>query len=374
MSALGTQCEISGLEPVSDLQAGMDFRDPRFRREVFLRFYEFHLKYRAHPGGVYYLIPWLQSKLGMSMEQVLWFCFINGCTQNPVTSYAVFTKFPDFQALNLGDMETWHRANWRKLDYDTDRRYCKGHLVEMVEDYKTWVGDSQVEFFNGLTQYKTAKENFNSVWDFVKGNFMRFGRLSTFSYLEYLRKAGLNIECSKLFLEDVDGSKSHRNGLCIVLGRDDMDWRSGGRETPHSKDEIAWLSSEADKLLAECRARFESAPYFADVGFFTLESTLCCYKSWHRENRRYPNVYNDMLYNRIKKAEDGRWSEEPQIDVGIFWQARRECLPKELLLEFNQNDPGLSKPKQNWYRNTGQVIMMDMDWPCFKNDFNARAG
>jgi hypothetical protein len=26
--------------------------------------------------------------------------------------------------------------------------------------------------------------------------------------------------------------------------------------------------------------------------------------------------------------------------------------------------------KQNHYRTTGQVIMMDEDWPCFKNTYN----
>jgi len=40
-----------------------------------------------------------------------------------------------------------------------------------------------------------------------------------------------------------------------------------------------------------------------------------------------------------------------------------------LRLEDSPNDPGLKPPKQNHYRETGQVIMMN-DWPCFKNDFN----
>jgi hypothetical protein len=39
----------------------MDFRNPKYRREVFLRFYEFHLKYKAHPGGVYIAFPYIQK-------------------------------------------------------------------------------------------------------------------------------------------------------------------------------------------------------------------------------------------------------------------------------------------------------------------------
>jgi len=42
---------------ISDLKIGMDFRELKYRREVFLRFYEFHLKYKSHPGGVYFAMP-----------------------------------------------------------------------------------------------------------------------------------------------------------------------------------------------------------------------------------------------------------------------------------------------------------------------------
>ena len=37
----------------SKLVEGLDFRLPKYRREVFLRFYEFHDKYKGHAGAVY---------------------------------------------------------------------------------------------------------------------------------------------------------------------------------------------------------------------------------------------------------------------------------------------------------------------------------
>ena len=83
---------------------------------------------------------------------------------------------------------------------------------------------SQEEMFKALCTHNDPRRNFEKVWDFVKENFLSFGRLSAFSYLEYLRIQGLNIECNNLFLDDVNGSRSHRNGLCMVLGRDDLDW------------------------------------------------------------------------------------------------------------------------------------------------------
>jgi hypothetical protein len=97
-----------------------------------------------------------------------------------------------------------------------------------------------------------------------------------------------------------------------------------------------------------------------------MESALCTYKSWHRVNRRYPNVYNDMFYDRLRKTQSA-WPEE---DLSPFWEARRRFLPDYLRLEDMTHDPGCVPVKQNHYRLTGQVIMMDRDYPEFRNDFN----
>ena len=72
-----------------------------------------------------------------------------------------------------------------------------------------------------------------------------------------------------------------------------------------------------------------------------------------------------MFHDRIKYAE-----QEWNTSLDLFWKMRKENLPEYLRLEDNESDPGLSKEKQNHYRLSGQVIMMDKDWSCFKNDFN----
>jgi hypothetical protein len=76
-----------------------------------------------------------------------------------------------------------------------------------------------------------------------------------------------------------------------------------------------------------------------------------------------------MFYKRLKDSERAF----PQEDYSMLWAARRAALPAHLRLEDCPNDPGLCPAKQNWYRETGQVIMMDHEWPCFKNDFNRGA-
>jgi hypothetical protein len=376
---LGSYCKLNGIEEISDLKEGMDFRKPEYRREVFLRFYEFHLKYYSHPGGVYFIMPYLANEFNWTKEQKYWFAFINGCTQNPCTSWVIFNNFPNFEEITEAKLEEWHRKYWRRLDYDTDKRYSKGHFVDNFINYKKNLGGlTQTQFFEeGLAYSDDPYENFWRVWNIVLNDFLLFGRLSSFSYLEYLKLMGLNIDCPDLLLWDMEGSKSHRNGICKVLGRDDLDWYKDNTDFPgHSEEVVSWLAIEGEKLLIEAEDRFKDRKFFKDVNYFTLESALCTYKSHYRVNRRYPNVYMDMLYKRIKKAEKMGW-EDHGINFDIFWEMRKSILPKYLRLEDNINDPTysvdvLSPIKQNHFRLTGQMIMIDHEWSCFTNDFNKK--
>lgn len=366
----GRLCLLRGIPEEKELKYGMDFRLPQYRREVFLRFYGFHLKYRTNPGCVYFLLPYLAKKYGWGEEEKLWFAFLNGNTQNPVTSLLIFRRFPGADA-DPGGLKKWFDKEWTRLQFDTDRRYHKAQLIPSVRCYRDLLSGFPQKGFFELFLHGTAGENFQRLWGAVRSSFHTFGRLSAFSYLEYLRIVGLPLDCPTLFLRDLDGSKSHRNGLAKVCGRDDLDWHDSngtGFGGKYSAEVMGWLEGEGEALLGEARGRYGKEDYVGDVGYFTLESCLCTYKSWHRPNRRYPNCYADMLYDRIRWAEE-RW---PGEDLGVFWEARKECLPKNLRLEENPADPGLCPEKQNHYLETGQPVMMDKEYPCFKNDFNDR--
>lgn len=367
----GRYCDLMKIDEVQDLEYGMDFRRPEYRREVFLRFYEFHLKYRAHPGGVYFLLPWLTGNL--SAEEKLWFGFINGNTQNPVTSWLIFEEFRNLSNLHMGELELWFNHEYNRLEFDTDRRYHKKDFLKSVECYRRNMGSlTQQSFFEPRSNpigRNREHLNFQRLWHLILNNFHSFGRLSAFSYLEYLRILGVELDCDQLFLEDMSGSKSHRNGLAKVLGRDDLDWHDSNPtefEGKYTKEVLNWLKVEGARLLEEARLRFEERDFIRDVSYFTLESTFCTFKSWFRPNRRYPGVYLDMMHGRIKKAEE-KW---PEKKFDTFWAARKEYLPPHLRLEDNPGDPGLSPKKQNHFRTTGQVIMMDKEWACFRNSFN----
>lgn len=388
----GRACQLMHDErEVRALRTGMDFRDVRYRREVFIRFYLFHLMYRAHPGCVYYVMPhlWQTEMMGnagfsipWNWESRLWFAFINGCTQNPVTSLVIMRRFPEVPRgpRQVAALRDWFNENWARLPFDTDRRYQKKEFPRAVETYAVWLDghDQKQAFFLAMPvgppeRSATPEENFDKLWKLVGSKaFWGFGRLGTWSYLEYLFIAGVPLEPSSMMLRDMDGSKSHRNGLAKVLGRDDLDWIKGGPfDGRYSPQVLAWLEEEADALLGEVRERAtdwnERSSYpqinLAHVSRFTFESALCTFKGWFRENRRYPNVYNDMLRDRIVQAQE-LWPEE---DLAAFWDARRLALPPELRVEDCPTDPGLARPKQNHFRLTGQVPLMGLTWGVFRD-------
>jgi len=347
----------AGVAQVAELEAGMDFRLPQYRREVFHRFYQFHLEHRAHPGCVYYLLPYLDNEFAWSAEDALWFAFLNGCTQHPPTSLLIHERFPYHNTYGLAE---WFNTNFRRLGWDSDRRHWKSKFLECVRRYQHLVGPEQADFFEPL------RGDYEAAWAKVRNEFYSFGRLSAFSYLEYLSIFGYGWEPNDLLLDDIAGSRSHRNGLAKVLGRDDLDWHESnpafdGKYAPGVLD---WMAEEVQGLLVEARLRSANKPWLRDTNLFTLESTLCTFKSWFRPNRRYPNCYNDMLRDRlVRTAAD--WSDEA---TEVFWKAREDMLPGFLRIEDNPDDVGLRPLKQNWFRQTGEVIMIPD--PAFKNGYN----
>ena len=351
-------------EDVSELPPGADLRLPEYRRETFLRFYEFHLENRSHPGCVYYAMLWLAKKHKLDQEQKLWLAFINGNTQNIVTSWIIFQRFPE----PCSELAPWFKENYTKLAWDTDRRYHKKEFLQAVTGYSCLTGGRQEKYFRQFER-ETEEEAFEVLWNALRADFHAFGRLSSFSYAEYLRIMGVPIVCNHLFLDDMSGSRSHRNGLAKVLGRDDLDWyKEHSFAGDYTSEELVWLKAEGAALLKEAQGRLFSNVAVDEVNYFTLESALCTYKSWHRKNRRYGNVYNDLFHDRIKLAERN-WG---KAEVQQFWDCREECVPRHLRLESNVMDPGCVPEKQNYYRETGRPIMMSKRWPEFENSFDRR--
>lgn len=344
----------------SELRAGLDYRRPAHRREVFLRFYEWSVRYQSFPGGVHYALPHIAAGLGLDLEQRYWLAWLNANTQNPVTSLLLIQAAPRLQD-HEKVIDFW-RSNYKVLDWDTDRRYHKARFEDAVRGYAKAMDCGctlpQHKYFRVGPEWKAWWERAFAL--------PTMGRLSTWSYLEYLRiLLGPTVvpDADTLLLGDIAGSRSHRNGLALVL--DAPEWivdKQLGRGTTdavYTPEVLEHLGDCAHVLFAEIRSRLG-----ARADRLSLESALCTFKGWHKPNRRYPGVYNDMLYNRLITAEN-RWGHR----FGLLWDAREIALPARLRLEAQPYDPGLSPVKQNWYLQHGEIINMTEDWPCFQNGF-----
>lgn len=337
-----------------------DWRAKEHRRELFQDFYEFQLRHRGHSGNTYHALPYLRDALKWDEESALWYAFINATTQDVTTSLILHRQAPYPE--DAGKLIEFYRTHYDRLAFDTDRRYVKKYQEDAIDGYLGMVGDSQHEFWREAT-----REGFKYIWVYAT-HIPTFGRLSAYTYTEYLRILGYDFDCDSLFLEDRGGSKSHRNGVCIAAGLDEYDW--GGNKAfdgHYSHALIARLSDFADELLAEARDRAQGKPWERDVSYFTLESTLCTYKSFWRPSRGYPNLYNDVLWGNLTRAEKA-W---PDKDLSVLWKMRHELLPEYFRLEDTPTDPGPTRLKRNYFKTHGEVIMMGHDYPKYWSSFDA---
>lgn len=333
---------------------GSDFRLPQYRREIWHRNYTFTLRHRCHPGGVYYALPSMALDFGWDLEQRLWAAFLQGNTQNPVMTLLLMEA--GNRPSKADRVIRFWREHYPDLLWDTDRRYHKARLEDSVLGY--------LELTRKKGQVKYWADAITGGWDSCWEAATRIptlGRLSAWSYLEYVRILGMPVpDADTLLLGDRAGSRSHRNGLCLLLGLDEWVWwdRNPDFDGQYPPDLIEELGRQGEALLAEARGRNLNNPARTDVGYLTLESALCTWKSWHRPNRRYAGVYNDLLFNRLRHAE-ARFGK--QFDA--LWDARWRALPTYLRLEDCPTDPGAVPVKQNHYRETGEVIVLGHEWP-----------
>ena len=252
----------------------MDYRLEQNRREAFIRWYAWSLKYDDCDPAVW-ATNYLNNRFEHNDEQKLWLCWLYGNTYYLPTAWILMNEFPDFELATVDRMTQWNTANYKRLRYQTDTKWNKGHLPVMFESYQKFIGDrSQRETIESF-YVGNAEENFDALWMVLKTNLHKFGRYSTWFYMQHLRHtANVNIEPTSLMLDDYDGSRSHRNGLLLAIGRDnDIDRKLTGRE-------YAQLEAISDGIIDEMKSRF---PELKDqIDFFTMETCLCSFKKIFR--------------------------------------------------------------------------------------------
>ena len=322
-----------------------DYRLPENRPAYFSALYKMNLEHGVMPGLVYLYMPELARRYNWNAEQKLWFAFLNGLTQNPITSLRLFDQLPMVPPAGaaLTRFDEWFNAEWDTLQFDTDRRYQKRDTLEAIKTYA-----KLVEEFGSQEAMLTGKP-YSELWNIVRNRYYSFGRLSSFSYLEYVYLNGFGADCDDLMFSDKSGSKSHRNGMLFLIGKDELVWDKrlpNGQDGNYPKFTLmcGFLAAEADKYVDSFRAKY---PDIAHAGRFTMESNLCTFKN-HFFGRRYPGVYADMAWERIEWAE----ARDQAAYTEMFKDMRSQLLPNWLRAEC-ETEPLTVKQKAAVFPETG---------------------
>ena len=323
----------------------MDYREKQNRREAFIRWYAWSLKYDDCDPAVW-ATNYLNKRYEHNTEQKLWLCWLYGNTYYLPTAWVLMNEFPDYELATVDRMEQWNTANYKRLRYQTDTKWNKGHLPAMFESYHKFIGNKTQREVLESYYGDTEEQSFTNLWEGVKGSLHKFGRYSTWFYLQHLKHtAGIRISPTSLMLDDYDGSRSHRNGLLLALGKDDKyDTKLTGSEYLH-------LEQEAKSILEEMRVRFPSLK--DQIDFFTMETCLCSFKKIFREHHgRYLGYYLDRQAEEITKCEGDEWY---GIDWNVLWQARNETIDQRL-----DTKRGIDKEKYPMFLRSGKLE--NLEW------------
>lgn len=305
----------------------------------------------------YPLFNYLFRRYELSKSQEYWVCFLYGVFYHPASVFYVMQEFPEFEKVDLGRLKRWHAANWQKLRYNTDRKYEKGHFVEMFESYLEVIGgqtsDAQSTFFDALLQQADNPQDRFRVVERALRKLLRFGRYATYIYTEALARCmGMPIAADTMFLRE---AKSSRTGLAIVLGMDSGRVGEGHLSAP----EWVTLQQEGESLMREIQTEYP------DLGMdhWFMESCLCAYKGFFRTTKgRYLPYYLDRMLDEIHQLY------HEDITSGIEWkvlyQFRRERIIIDYLGEYaSPRRWRITKELEHVLRDTGKMIGL---WPVVR--------
>ena len=304
----------------------IDLREPENRKEAFIYWCKWSLENKDCDPALW-LLNYLFERFEHNLEQKYWISWIYGTTYHLPTAWIIWNEFPDFELVNLDRLTEWNDDNYKRLRYQTDTKYNKGYLPQQFESYRKWIyhnnenGDQRTRFnmFN-------EKNSFDFLWTTINKNLYKFGRYSTWYYMQTLHKCvGVDLEPNNLMLEDYTGSRSHRNGLCYALAKDD--WV----DKKLHKSCIEYMNHEAYSIKQELKHKHN-----IDMNYYEMETLLCSFKKIFRKSRgRYLGYYLDRQAEEIKKVEADDWI---GIDWEVFWNGREETLQKPLYESKNIRD------------------------------------
>jgi hypothetical protein len=323
----------------------MDYRLKENRREAFIRWYAWSLKCDDCDPAVW-ATNYLNERYEHNDEERIWLAWLYGNTYQLPTAWVLKNEFPDYELADLGRITDWNSKNYKRLRYQTDTKWNKGHLPAMFESYQKFIGNKtqreKLESYYGDNE----EQNFDALWVVLKTNLHKFGRYSTWFYLQHLKHtAGIVCDPTSLMLDDYDGSRSHRNGLLLAIGRDD------DIDKKLNASEYATLESIGSGIRSEMKDRFPSLA--SQVDYFTMETCLCSFKKIFRQKHgRYLSYYLDRQAEEIQVAESDGWA---GIEWQVMWDARDETIN-----QLHNHKRGINKERFGDFLATGQLNGLEM--------------
>lgn len=308
------------------------------RKENFINWFGWSLELEDCDSALF-MTNYYFDRFEYNTEQKLWLIWLYGTTYYWPTAYVIWNEFPDMELVGVDRLKKWNDDNYSRLRYQNDTKWNKGHLPAQFVSYKEWVGDrTQGE---AIAEHLTDDpvKNFYNLWDVANG-WHKYGRYTSWFYLQTLKQCGkVPLDVDSLWLHDHSGSRSHRNGLCYAVDRDE--WVN----QKLNETQLDYLNGEAKEMLAEVRQRFPNVADKAD--YFAMETCLCSFKKLFRKrDGRYLGYYLDRQAEEIKKVEKDNWA---GIDWQPLWDAREETLIKKYLTN------SINKGKMEIYLDTGVI-------------------
>ena len=314
------------------------------RREQFIRWYAWSLKYGDCDPAVW-MTNYLHQRYEHNDEERLWLAWLYGNTYQLPTAWVLKNEFPDYELATVSRITWWNTHNYKRLRYQVDTKWNKGHLPAMFESYQKFIGKKTQREVLESYYGDNEKQNFDNLWTALKRNLHKFGRYSTWFYIQHLKHtANISVVPSSLMLDDYDGSRSHRNGLLLAAGRD------GDYDRKLTAGEYQQLESFGESIITEMVDRFPELKN--QIDFFTMETCLCSFKKIFRAHHgRYLGYYLDRQSEEVIQAEGDGWD---GIEWNVLWQARNETLDQRLI---GRNK--INKEKFTSYLDSGRIEKLD---------------
>ena len=291
------------------------------RIEQFIEWYSESLRnWDADPA--IWQINYLNKRYEHNTEEKLWLSWLYGNTYQLPSAWVIKNEFPDYELVGHDRLREWNTKNYKRLRYQTDTKYNKGHLPVMFASYENFIGKKEQDAVLRSYFGDNEKQSFLNLWDAINKNYYKFGRYTTWFYMQTLAMTcGFPIEAPSLYFNDFSGSTAHRNGMLRACG-----WDS---KIDEKLDKIEYETLEliAADIISEVNKR--SPELRSQNNLFMMESCLCSFGKLFRNYKfRWIGYYLARQREEIRIAETDNWT---GIEWNVLWDSRKETIDSSLL-------------------------------------------